>query len=64
MLENFAASQPLATDPLKQRRSTVAVDTTLFSDLQVHRRFPSQSLVVAVFVALRPWSCGDGHLRW
>ena len=36
MLQTFAASHPLATVPLKQGRSTVAADTTLFSDLQVH----------------------------
>ena len=33
------ASHPLATEPLKQRRSTVVVDTTLFSDLQVHQHW-------------------------
>ena len=37
MLQTFAASHPLSTVPLKQSRSTVIVDTTLFSDLQVHQ---------------------------
>ena len=32
MLQTFAASHPLATEPLKQRRSTVIVETTLFSE--------------------------------
>ena len=48
MLQTFAASYPLSTEPLKQSRSTVDVDTTLFSDLQVHqltRRFPTLSVV-------------------
>ena len=37
VLQTFAASHPLATEPLKQHRSTVVVDTTLFLDLQVHQ---------------------------
>ena len=48
MLQTFAASEPLSTEPLKQSRSTVVVDTTLFSDLQVPtltRRFPTLSFV-------------------
>ena len=35
VLHTFAASHPLATEPLKQRRSSVVVDTTLCLDLQV-----------------------------
>ena len=37
VLHTSAASHPLATEPLKQHRSSVVVvvDTTLFSDLQV-----------------------------
>ena len=35
VLHTFAASHPLATEPLKQRCSSVVVDTKLFSDLQV-----------------------------
>ena len=34
VLHTFGASQSLATEPLKQRRSSVVVDTTLLSDLQ------------------------------
>ena len=37
VLQTFAASHPLATEPLKQRCSTVNIDTTLFSDSQVHQ---------------------------
>ena len=36
VLQTFAASHPLSTEPLKQSRRTVVVDTTLFSNLQVH----------------------------
>ena len=34
VLHTFAASQLLATEPLKQCHSSVVVDTTLLSDLQ------------------------------
>ena len=34
VLHTFAASQSLATEPLKQRRSSAVVDTRLLSDLQ------------------------------
>ena len=37
VLQTSAVSHPLATQPLKQRRSTIVFDTTLFSDLQVHQ---------------------------
>ena len=51
MLQTFAASHPLATEQLKQRRSTVVVDTTLFiSASTLTRRFPKLSLVVAVLL--------------
>ena len=39
VLQTFAASHPLSTEPLKQSRSTIVVDTTLFSDLQVHQHW-------------------------
>ena len=61
VLQTFAASRPLSTEPLKQRRSTVDVDTTLFSDLQVHqmtRRFPTLSLVAKTTMVMsgRPFN--------
>ena len=45
----FAASHPLSTEPLKQSRCTVVVDTTLFfrftSASTLTRRFPKVSFV-------------------
>ena len=39
MLQTFAASHPLATELLKQRRSSVVVDTTLF---QIYKYFNTE----------------------
>ena len=55
-----AASHPLATEPLKQRRSTVVVDTVLISDLQVHQNwhdvFQHRVLLLNAYMVMSGWS--------
>ena len=56
VLQTFVPSHPLSTEPLKQSRSTVVVDTTLFSDLKVHQhwRFPTANFNTSMVMSGRP----------
>ena len=66
MLQTFAASHPLATEALKQRRSTVVFDTTLFQIykcINTELTFSKTELGCCCFDALRPSKFGDGQLK-
>ena len=56
----------LNTEPLEQSRSTVVVDTTLFSDLQVHQHwhdvFQQWALLLSTSMVMSGWSVNGNTL--